>query len=130
MAEIPEIQRLVSRAGSDEIGMDPMGLNEVDMLPASETCRRLGSQVQGRVGGKAAYRHGSFQGINYGFTMPIDMRVSEMLTGSRGDVAIKLFGTDLDALNLYAQRISETVKPFRAPSTQRPRSTKVRNICR
>ncbi|HEA62608.1 efflux RND transporter permease subunit, partial [Pseudohongiella sp.] len=109
LAEIPEIQRLVSRTGSDEIGMDPMGLNEVDMFlhlkPASDW----------QAGSKAGLEQNlrtvmdRYRGINYGFTMPIDMRVSEMLTGSRGDVAIKLFGTDLDALNNYAQRISDTV---------------------
>tara|TARA_R110002072_G_scaffold136124_2_gene278094 strand:- start:47357 stop:50452 length:3096 start_codon:yes stop_codon:yes gene_type:complete len=110
LAEIPEIQRLVSRAGSDEIGMDPMGLNEVDMFlhlkPAGDW--EAGSKEE--LEEKLRTVMDRFQGINYGFTMPIDMRVSEMLTGSRGDVAIKLFGTDLDALNLYAQRISETVE--------------------
>ena len=40
-----------------------------------------------------------FPGIAYTFTQPIDMRVSEMLTGSRGDVAIKIFGPDLATLN-------------------------------
>lgn len=51
-----------------------------------------------------------FRGINYGFTQPIDMRVSEMLTGTRGDVAIKLFGPDLELLNEYSQRIARIVE--------------------
>src|SRR5690606_31268404 len=50
-----------------------------------------------------------FPGVNFGFTQPIDMRVSEMLTGSRGDVAIKIFGTDLDLLNQYADEVSAIV---------------------
>jgi cobalt-zinc-cadmium resistance protein CzcA len=40
----------------------------------------------------------AFPGLDFGFTQPIEMRVSEMLTGSRGDVAIKLFGPDLNTL--------------------------------
>lgn len=109
MAEVPEIVRIVSRSGSDEIGMDPMGLNETDMF------LQLTPRGQWREGGKPALEEAlrqimnGFQGVNYGFTQPIDMRVSEMLTGSRGDVAIKLFGSDLDTLNDYAQRIAAAV---------------------
>jgi len=41
---------------------------------------------------------------------PIEMRVSEMLTGTRGDVAVKLFGTDLAVLNDKAQQIAEVLR--------------------
>jgi cobalt-zinc-cadmium resistance protein CzcA len=51
-----------------------------------------------------------FPGIAYNFTQPIDMRVSEMLTGSRGDVAIKIFGPDLATLNRLAGEIFSTVE--------------------
>ncbi len=49
-----------------------------------------------------------FPGLAYGFTQPIEMRTSEMLTGVRGDVAVKLFGADLDELDRFAGEI-ETV---------------------
>jgi len=49
-------------------------------------------------------------GIAFGFIQPIEMRVSEMLTGSRGDVAVKLFGTDLDLLNHKAAEIETVLK--------------------
>jgi len=65
--------------------MDPMGLNEVDMFlhlkPAGDW--EAGSKEE--LEEKLRTVMDRFQGINYGFTMPIDMRVSEMLTGSRGD---------------------------------------------
>lgn len=51
-----------------------------------------------------------FPGIAYGFTQPIEMRVSEMLTGSRGDVAVKLFGPDLKTLNRLAAEIADTLR--------------------
>lgn len=110
LSKIPEMQRVVSRSGSDEIGMDPMGLNETDMF------LQLKPRDQWQAGSKAEIQAhlrevmDRFRGINYGFTMPIDMRVSEMLTGSRGDVAIKLFGPDLDKLNRFAQEIAGQVE--------------------
>lgn len=110
MEEVSDVIRVVSRSGSDEIGMDPMGLNETDMFlqlkPSDEW--QAGSKQELEEQLRAVLSR--FYGINFGFTQPIDMRVSEMLTGSRGDVAIKLFGNDLDTLNLYAQQISAVIE--------------------
>lgn len=106
---VPEILRVVSRIGSDEMGMDPMGLNETDIF------LQLRPPEEWSVGTKPELENHlreimeQFVGLNYGFTQPIDMRVSEMLTGSRGDVAIKLFGTDLSALNQNAQDIAALI---------------------
>lgn len=107
---VPEVVRIVSRSGSDEIGMDPMGINETDMF------LQLKPPEDWRVSSKADLEEelrmvmDKFRGLSYGFTQPIDMRVSEMLTGSRGDVAIKLFGSDLDELNRYAQEIAAAIE--------------------
>lgn len=49
-------------------------------------------------------------GISYSFTQPIDMRVSEMIIGVRGDLAIKIFGTELDKLNELAAQIEKVMK--------------------
>jgi cobalt-zinc-cadmium resistance protein CzcA len=109
LAQVPEIVRVVSRSGSDEIGLDPMGLNETDMfLQLKPRAEWEGASKQVLEDKLRAVMLG-FPGINFGFTQPIDMRVSEMLTGSRGDVAIKLFGSDLVALNRYAERIADVV---------------------
>ena len=51
-----------------------------------------------------------FAGMDIAFTQPIEMRVSEMLTGTRGDLAIKVFGTDLAELNTLAERIAALLK--------------------
>lgn len=109
MQDVPEVVRIVSRSGSDELGLDPMGLNETDMF------LQLKPRSEWSVGSKQALEDKlravmlGFPGINFGFTQPIDMRVSEMLTGSRGDVAIKLFGSDLAQLNAYAEEIAAVV---------------------
>lgn len=107
--EIPEIVRTVARTGSDELGMDPMGLNESDMFlvlkPREEwTVPDKDSLID-------AIRQVLIKrpGFNFGFTQPIEMRVSEMLTGVRGDVAIKIFGSDLEQLNRLAGEVASVV---------------------
>ena len=110
LANIPEIREIVSRAGADEIGLDPMGLNQTDtfmVLKPRDTWRKndpawLADQIREVMK--------NFPGIGYAFTQPIDMRVSEMLTGVRGDLAIKVFGPDLATLNRLAGEIEATVK--------------------
>ncbi len=110
MARVPEIRRIVARAGSDELGLDPMGLNQSDtfmVLKPREQWRRpdkhwLIDQMRQVMA--------DFPGTAYSFTQPIDMRVSEMLTGTRGDVAIKIFGPDLARLSDLAGRIVEQVR--------------------
>ena len=49
-------------------------------------------------------------GIKYSFTQPIDMRVSEMIIGVRGDLAVKIFGPELDQLNNYARQVEALLK--------------------
>lgn len=106
---VPDVKAIVARAGSDELGLDPMGLNETDtflvLKPKSEwqgdkhdIIKQLRTVLEG------------FPGLVYGFTQPIEMRVAEMLTGTRGDVAIKIFGADLAQLNRAAQQIAEVVR--------------------
>lgn len=107
--EVPEVVRVVSRTGSDEIGMDPMGLNETDIFLQLKPPQEWTVATKAEIEAKLRVVMDRFRGFNYGFTQPIDMRVSEMLTGSRGDVAIKLFGDDLDALNANAQEIASIV---------------------
>jgi len=109
MEQVPEIRRIVARTGSDELGMDPMSLNETDMFlelqPTDEW--RMGSKAELEDAIRVVLEQ--FKGINYGFTQPIDMRVSEMLTGSRGDLAVKVFGHDLDVLNGLAGEVSQVL---------------------
>ena len=110
LEHIPEIQDVTARVGSDEIGLDPMGLNETD------TFLTLRPREEWKVKDKEALaeniRHilDTIPGISYGFTQPIQMRVTEMLTGVRGDVAIKLFGPDLSVLNAKAEEIAAVLR--------------------
>jgi len=110
LKKVPEVTGIVARTGSDEIGLDPMGLNQTDSFLV------LKPREQWRMASKddliAAIREvlERFPGIDYAFTQPIEMRVSEMLTGVRGDLAIKIFGDDQDTLNRTAESILSVVQ--------------------
>jgi cobalt-zinc-cadmium resistance protein CzcA len=104
---IPEITEIVARVGSDELGLDPMSLNDTDtfliLKPKKEWRMDSKEQLQDEIRKVMAQT----PGIAFQFTQPIEMRVSEMLTGTRGDVAVKLFGTDLAVLNEKAKQIAD-----------------------
>ncbi|MCK5647523.1 MAG: efflux RND transporter permease subunit, partial [Gammaproteobacteria bacterium] len=111
MEQVPEVARMVGRVGSDEIGMDPMGLNDTDVFlmlkPISEW--RMESKDE-LIAAIREVLDTQFPGINYAFTQPIQMRVDEMLTGARGDVAIKIFGDNADELNQVAKEMVAMVR--------------------
>jgi len=110
LQQVPEVQGIVSRAGADELGLDPMGLNETDNFLVLKPQKEWRNSDKNAIIDDIRKVMEDFPGIEYGFTQPIAMRVSEMLTGARGDVAIKLFGTDLSALNDRAEQIVKVLE--------------------
>lgn len=107
---VPEIERIVARVGSDELGLDPMGPNETDTFVV------LKPKEQWRVPDKqwllSELRKvtADLPGMDFAFTQPIEMRTAEMLTGARGDLAIKIFGPDLKTLSELAGRLQATLQ--------------------
>lgn len=110
LKKVPEITDIVARVGTDELGLDPMSLNDTD------TFLILKPKEQWRMNSKEALIEeirnvmSATPGIAFKFTQPIEMRVSEMLTGTRGDVAVKLFGADLAVLTEKAAQIASVLK--------------------
>ena len=109
LAAVPEVRAIVARVGSDELGLDPMGLYETDTFLVLKPREEWRGHKEDIVEALRQVLDG-FPGLVYGFTQPIEMRISEMLTGTRGDVAIKLFGQDLDELAHTALRVAEAVR--------------------
>jgi cobalt-zinc-cadmium resistance protein CzcA len=106
LAAVPEVKEAVARLGTDELGLDPMSLNETDMFltlkPRAEWQAADKAALTDRLRAALA-RH---PGIEPSFTQPIEMRVSEMLTGSRGDLAVKIFGPDTGELARLANAVA------------------------
>ncbi|GHF13711.1 cation efflux system protein [Kordiimonas sediminis] len=105
MDRIPEITGYVSRAGSDELGLDPMGLNETDGFLVLKPQDEWSVDTKEELIEKITEVLADLPGAAFNITQPIDMRVSEMLTGVRGDIAIKLFGEDQDVLNQLGEQV-------------------------
>jgi len=108
MMALPEVIGVVSRTGADELRLDPMGLHQTDNFiitkPRDQWTVSL-EEFQENLRAKLD----EFIGIDYAFTQPIDMRVSEMLTGVRAAMAIKLYGDDLDVLEEKSKQIEALV---------------------
>lgn len=109
MMELPEVTGVVSRTGADELRLDPMGLYQTDNFlitkPRSEWTVSLEEHQE-----NLRKKLDQFIGIEYAFTQPIDMRVSEMLTGVRAAMAIKLYGDNLSILEEKSKQIEALVK--------------------
>lgn len=110
LMEFPEITGVVSRVGSDELRLDPMGLNETDCFlvtkPISEWPVPDRAVLEKKIRGVLA----KYPGVVSGFTQPIDMRVSEMISGVSSAVAIRLSGTELDMLEKLSASIEDVVR--------------------
>jgi cobalt-zinc-cadmium resistance protein CzcA len=106
---VPEVQHMICRVGSDELGLDPMGLNESDcfmQLAAKEHWRKPNKDWLEQQIRTVMER---FPGVDISFTQPIEMRTSEMMTGSRGALAVKIFGSDLATLSSLAAQVKAAV---------------------
>ena len=110
LSTVPEIKDIIARTGSDELGLDPMSLNDTDtflVLHDKKTWREPSKEFVIEEIRKVL---DEFVGIEFGFTQPIEMRVSEMLTGVRGDLAIDIFGSDNEQLELLAVKIKSILE--------------------
>jgi cobalt-zinc-cadmium resistance protein CzcA len=103
LERVPEIRQIVARTGSDEIGLDPMGLNETDIFMELKPASKWRFAEKADLIDDIRQTLLEYPGINFGFTQPIQMRTSEMLTGSSGDLSIKIFGSDIAQLSRLAE---------------------------
>lgn len=106
----PEVEQVMSRIGVADVPTDPMPMDVADCLvilkPKSEwTSASTKEELITKIKEKISV----VPGVNYEFTQPIEMRFNELISGVREDIAIKLFGEDLDLLAIKAQEISEII---------------------
>ncbi len=110
MAKVPEVKGVVSRVGSDELGLDPMGLNQTDNFLVLKPRDEWRMESKEALSDELRKVLDEIPGISYAFTQPIEMRVNEMILGVRGDLAIKIFGADLAKLDEMAQQTVKILK--------------------
>lgn len=106
---LPEIIGVYNRTGSDELRLDPMSLNETDAFLETKPRSEWPDPDPEVLEAKIREILSRYPGLVSGFTQPIDMRVSEMLSGVTSAVAIKLTGPELAGLEEFSSRIEKVV---------------------
>ncbi len=110
MEAVPEIASVVGRVGSDELGLDPMGTNETDSFLALKPREEWRQDDKEWLLDELRKVGDEFAGVTFSFTQPIDMRVSELISGTRGDLAVKIFGPDMLVLDKLAGDIGKVLE--------------------
>ncbi|MFP6159675.1 efflux RND transporter permease subunit [Helicobacter pylori] len=113
---VKEVKSIVARTGSDELGLDLGGLNQTDTFISFIPKKEWSVKTKDELLDKIMDSLKDFKGINFSFTQPIEMRISEMLTGVRGDLAVKIFGDDISALNELSFQIAQVLKGIKGSS--------------
>lgn len=116
LARVPDIKSVVTRIGSDEVGLDPSGPNQSDAFISLKDQEQWQAQNLDEIREQIRVVLQDFKGMNLAIMQPIDMRISEMLTGVRGDLAIKIFGIEIDELNRLSSQIVEILKSITGSS--------------
>jgi cobalt-zinc-cadmium resistance protein CzcA len=115
--KFPEVKSVVSKTGRAEIGTDPMGVEISDILielhPKDEW--KTGRDKEELVEAMSESLS-TFPGVAFSFSQPIQLRVAELISGVRSDIAIKLFGEDLDVLKDKADEIARVVSQVEGAS--------------
>jgi cobalt-zinc-cadmium resistance protein CzcA len=105
-----EVDQIVCRIGAAEVPTDPMSMEEIDMIiklhPKKSWKKAASKEALADLFKEELM---IIPGIDYEFTQPIEMRFNELITGVRADLAIKLFGEDLDYLNSKANEIKSLI---------------------
>ncbi|WP_164867265.1 efflux RND transporter permease subunit [Helicobacter pylori] len=113
---VKEVKSIVARTGSDELGLDLGGLNQTDTFISFIPKKEWSVKTKDELLEKIMDSLKDFKGINFSFTQPIEMRISEMLTGVRGDLAVKIFGDDISELNRLSFQIVQALKGIKGSS--------------
>ncbi len=114
----PEVNQVVTRIGAAEVPTDPMSMEETDViitLNDKSTWTSTGSKDELADNIKAALLK-QIPGVDYEFTQPIEMRFNELITGVRADLAIKIFGEDLEVLAKKAAEIEVLIEDVEGAS--------------
>jgi cobalt-zinc-cadmium resistance protein CzcA len=110
ISRFSEVDQIVSRIGAAEVPTDPMSMEEIDMIiklkPKEEW---INASTKEELAEKFKEALSVIPGIDYEFTQPIEMRFNELITGVRSDIAIKIFGEDLDYISQKALEIKNLV---------------------
>ncbi|MCW5516462.1 CusA/CzcA family heavy metal efflux RND transporter [Muriicola sp. Z0-33] len=106
LEKFPEVKQVVTRIGAAEVPTDPMSMEESDVIIILNPKKQwVSAKTKDELAEKFKEALAIIPGMEVEFTQPIEMRFNELITGVRADIAIKIFGADLDILSKKANEI-------------------------
>ncbi len=107
----PEVKQVVSRIGAAEVPTDPMSMEDSDIIiTLKDHSEWVSADSKDELAARFKEALSILPGIEIEFTQPIEMRFNELITGVRADIAIKIFGEDLDVLNRKGNEIKNLIQ--------------------
>ena len=106
-----EVKQIVSRIGASEIPTDPMGINSCDLIiQLKDPSEWKNAETMEELEEKMDKELDAFPEVNFEFTQPIQMRFNELIAGVKSDIALKIFGEDLQELFDHATEASRYIR--------------------
>ncbi|MDD4591297.1 MAG: CusA/CzcA family heavy metal efflux RND transporter [Prevotella sp.] len=115
LTNFPEIKTVCARIGVADIPTDPMGFDYTDSFIILEKDRSKwkSAKTKEELIEKMKDKLSGLPGLNFSFSQPVELRFNELLTGIREDVAVKLYGDDLDTLNDLGERMVDIISKIK-----------------
>ncbi len=110
LKEFPEVQSVVSKTGRPDLATDPMGVEISDIIVTLEPESAWKVKNKAELVQQIRSRLETIPGINFSFSQPIELRVEELLSGTRSDVSLQIYGEDLQALDGIGQDIADRLR--------------------
>jgi cobalt-zinc-cadmium resistance protein CzcA len=110
LAKFPEVEAVVSKTGRAEISEDPMGPEQTDVFVMLKGRKSLsGARSRAELATAMQQELSRIPGLRFSFSQPIALRVNELISGVKSDLAVKVFGSDLPLLKTVADRIAASI---------------------
>ena len=110
LLKFPEVRTVVSKIGRSEEAFDPMGVERSDVMVLLKPRSEWRFTTQKELLDALAEEFADYPGMQLGFSQPIKLRVDELIAGVRADVAVKIFGEDLEVLKTTANQVAEKLR--------------------
>ena len=111
LENFPEVRRVVTRTGSGEVGAHAHGVNSsevfLDLHPQEQWERQVTSEELIEM---MSHEFENFPGITFNFSQPIAVATDELVTGTKAELAIKIFGEDMTELKRLAQEVEQVIR--------------------
>ncbi len=114
LENFPEVRHVVSKIGTAEVPTDPMAMEDADiMIILKERDDWVSADDREELVEKMKLSLEKLLGANFEFTQPIQLRFNELITGSKSDISLKIFGDELQVLSDLGERATALIEPIR-----------------